>query len=432
MAQNIIMPKTGMAIEEGTIARWLKRVGDPVSKGETIAVIETDKTTMDLESDFEGTLIAIVHKDGETVPVTQTIAWIGAPGEVPPSETGAASASTEVRAGGDDAAGDGVKARESAGSPSPRLEGKVHATPAARALASQRGIPLSTIPGSGPGGAVRVRDIERAQAVKATPLARRIAEQEGLDLASLKAAGPSGKIRKADVQAHIQAPAGAGTTHSMSTMRRAIATRMLRSHQQVPSVTLVARADVTELSALRQRLSSHGQKVSYTDFIVRACALALREYPLLNSSLESDSIVLKDRVNIGFAVAVEGGLLVPVIHDADALGVRQISARAKDLAEKARTGALSAADTSDGTFTVTNLGMYGIAEFTPIINVPESAILGVGAIEESVRVVDGNVQQRSIMSLCLTHDHRHIDGAPAAQFLGRVRELLKDGYALLS
>jgi len=215
-------------------------------------------------------------------------------------------------------------------------------------------------------------------------------------------------------------------------MRRTIAAKMLHSHQQVPSVTLVARADVTELALLRERFVVRGQKVSFTDFLVRACAVALREFPLLNSSLDADRIVFKDRVNIGIAVAVEGGLLVPVIHDADALSVRQISARVKELADKARTGALSPDDAAEGTFTVTNLGMYGIAEFTPIINVPESAILGAGAIEESVRMQDGNLQQRRIMSLCLTHDHRHIDGVPAAQFLGRVKDLLEDGYALLS
>lgn len=233
-------------------------------------------------------------------------------------------------------------------------------------------------------------------------------------------------------------------------MRRVIAEKMLRSHQQVPSVTLVTRADVTELVGLRQRMNAGGDKssgdrgsdrpagdrggvkVSFTDFIVRAAAAALREHPLVNSVIEGDRIVLRSEVNIGVAVALETGLIVPVIRGADNLSVRQIAAAARELAERARSGKLLPDDYSGGTFTITNLGMYGITEFTPLINVPESAILGVGSIEEAFRTgPDGAIQPRKVMSLCLTHDHRHIDGAPAAAFLGRIRQLLEDSYTLV-
>ena len=407
MAYNIIMPKTGMAMEEGTVVRWLKKAGDTISKGEAIAVIETDKVTMDLESDRDGTLLAIVHGDGEVVKATHTIAWLGAPGEKVPSVAEA-----------------------------------VAATPAARAYAAEEGIALSSVAGSGPGGAVRMRDFPQAKAVKATPLARKVAEINRVDLVGVEGSGAGGKIRKADVVARVDTPAvppaaparpAAGTSLPMTGMRRVIADKMLRSHQQVPSVTLVTHADVTELAALRDRMNAGSEaKVSYTDFIVRAAAAALREHPLINSVIEGDKILLREEINIGIAVALEAGLIVPVVRGADTLSVRQIAAEARDLAERARAGSFTPGEYAGGTFTITNLGMYGITEFTPLINVPESAILGVGTIEEAFRTgPGGGIESRKVMSLCLTHDHRHIDGAPAAAFLGRIRALLEDCYSLV-
>jgi pyruvate dehydrogenase E2 component (dihydrolipoamide acetyltransferase) len=372
MATRVIMPKTGMAMEEGTVVRWLKKVGDHVSKGEAIAVIETDKVTMDLESETEGTLLALLYGDGETVPATQAIAWIGAPGE-------------RV-----DAAATNEKAAAAPAAARPATP----ATPAARRLAAESGIDLARVAGTGPGGAVRVRD--------------------------------------------IRAPAGLATLTRGSTpltgMRRAIAERMTLSHQSVPAVTIVTRADVTELVALRERINGGpNSRISFTDFVVRAAALALPANPRVNSHIDGSEIVECTKVNIGIAVALDDGLIVPVIRNADTLTVRQISAQARDLAERARNGALLPDECAGGTFTVTNLGMYGITEFTPLINVPQSAILGVGSIEESFKTIEGHgIQSRRVMSLCLTHDHRLIDGAPAAVFLGRVRALLENCYALLA
>ncbi len=440
MAQNVIMPKAGMAMEEGTIVRWLKKVGDTISKGEAIAVIETDKVTMDLESDFEGTLIEIVHGDGEVVKATNTIAWIGAKGE----KVQAAATSAAMQEGAMAAALTTGQAQGAAARPAAHEAGaRVPATPAARRYAAESGIALASVPGSGPGGAVQLRDVQKTRSVKATPLARKVAEINNVDLVGVEGTGNGGRIRKADVEARAApSPAAPRSTSArpaadestpLSGMRRVIAEKMLRSHLQIPPVTLVARADVTELASLRERLNAGGAaKISYTDFIVRAAATALRENPLINSAIEGDRIVRRGQVNIGVAVALEGGLIVPVIREADTLGVRQIAAAARDLAARARAGTLSPDEYAGGTFTVTNLGMYGISEFTPLINVPESAILGIGAIEEALRTgAGGGIESRRVMSLCLTHDHRHIDGAPAAVFLGRIKALLEDCYALV-
>jgi len=441
MAYNIIMPKTGMAMEEGTIIRWLKKVGETVTKGEVIAVIETDKVTMDLESDYDGTLLAIVHGNSEVVKATHTIAWVGSKGEkVPADEVSSPEAHQSAVASH-------VEAEPSAAATAaPAAGGKVPATPAARAKAADAGIALSSIAGSGPGGAVRLRDLPQVKPVKATPLARKVAEINSVDLVGVEGSGAGGRIRKADVAARAgtpraarhappegrSAPAG-DTSIPVSGMRRVIADKMLRSHQQIPSVTLVTRADVTELAALRERMNAGGgAKVSYTDFIVRAAAAALREHPLINSIIEGDRILLRNVINIGIAVALEAGLIVPVVRGADELSVRQIAAAARDLAERARAGLLAPDECAGGTFTITNLGTYGITEFTPLINVPESAILGIGAIEEAFRTGAGGViESRKVMSLCLTHDHRHIDGAPAAAFLGRIKALLEDCWSLV-
>ena len=387
MASRVIMPKTGMAMEEGTIVRWLKKVGDHVDKGEAIAIIETDKVTMDLESESEGTLLVLFHGDGETVPATQLIAWIGAPGE-------AVDAGTASEAG-----------------PAFSRTGPLTVAPAE--AAPQRS-PALPVPVSRPGGKA-----------PATPAARRLAAEAGVDLARVAGTGPAGAVRVRDL------PAPGGTP--ISGMRRAIADKMTLSRQTVPAVTLVTRADVTELAALRERINKDGQsRFSHTDFIVRAAAIALRENPLVNSFIDGNSIIECAHVNIGIAVALDDGLIVPVIRDADTLSIRQIAVHSRDLAERARAGTLLPDECAGGTFTVTNLGMFGVTEFTPLINVPQCAIIGIGSIEESFRTVGGSIQSRGVMSLCLTHDHRLIDGAPAAVFLGRIRALVENCCALLA
>jgi pyruvate dehydrogenase E2 component (dihydrolipoamide acetyltransferase) len=403
MAFPVIMPKTGMAMEEGTVLRWLKKEGEAVAKGEILLEIETDKASMEVEAEATGQLLKILRQEGEVVPVTQTIAWIGQPGEplierVPardaPSASAAAPASTAVPPTA------GVTAGPAALEPPPVREpwGKVPATPATKRQAAARGLLLQAVTGSGPYGAVRLRDL------------------------APYATGP------AEALAAVQA----GRRQPLSGQRKTIAEKMIRSWQ-VPAPTLLARANVTDLTETR-RMLNEGQeiRVSITDLVIKAVAVALREHPLLNSSILDGEIVYHDRINIGLAVALEDGLVVPVVHGADGLGLLRLAERTRDLAARARERRLSREETTGGTFTVSNLGMYGITSFSPLINVPESAILGVGAIEEVLRLgAERQPESRRVMELCLTHDHRHIDGAQAAQFLGRVRLLLENPYALL-
>jgi pyruvate dehydrogenase E2 component (dihydrolipoamide acetyltransferase) len=268
-------------------------------------------------------------------------------------------------------------------------------------------VPLAGVAGSGAFGAVRLRDLEAAGTRTAAP-----ATGAPPTAARTTAAAPGGR--------------------PLSGLRKAIADQMVRSWQ-VPSPTLLTRADVTELAETRRALNAGGDlKITFTDLVIKAAAAALREHPLLNSSIAGEQIVLHDAINIGVAVALEDGLIVPVLHQADTLNLRQIAERTRELAALARERRLTREQSTGGTFTVSNLGMYGITAFTPLINVPESAILGVGAVEEVLRFDDHRqVVARQVLELSLTHDHRHIDGAPAALFLQTVRRLLENPLALL-
>ena len=405
MAYPVIMPKTGMAMEEGTILRWLKKEGEPVAKGEILLEIETDKTSMEVEAEADGRLLRILRQAGEVVPVTQTIAWIGQPGE-PWSEGGGVTAAAAP-------AGPAAVAVEAAPKAAPTtpgfttaVPGKVPATPAARRRAGELGVPLAGVAGSGAFGAVRLRDLEAAGTRTAAPAT---------------GAPPTAPGTTA-----------AGAVRPLAGLRKAIADKMVRSWQ-VPSPTLLTRADVTELAETRRALNAGGDlKITFTDLVIKAAAAALREHPLLNSSIAGEQIVLHDAINVGMAVALEDGLVVPVLHQADTLNLRQIAERTRELAALARERRLTREQSTGGTFTVSNLGMYGITAFTPLINVPESAILGVGAVEEVLRFDDHRqVVARQVLELSLTHDHRHIDGAPAALFLQTVRRLLENPLALL-
>jgi pyruvate dehydrogenase E2 component (dihydrolipoamide acetyltransferase) len=405
MAYPVIMPKTGMAMEEGTILRWLKKEGEPVAKGEILLEIETDKTSMEVEAEADGRLLRILRQAGEVVPVTQTIAWIGQPGE-PWSEGGGVTAAAAP-------AGPAAVAVEAAPKAAPTtpgfttaVPGKVPATPAARRRAGELGVPLAGVAGSGAFGAVRLRDLEAAGTRTAAPAT---------------GAPPTAPGTTA-----------AGAVRPLAGLRKAIADKMVRSWQ-VPSPTLLTRADVTELAETRRALNAGGDlKITFTDLVIKAAAAALREHPLLNSSIAGEQIVLHDAINVGMAVALEDGLVVPVLHQADTLNLRQIAERTRELAALARERRLTREQSTGGTFTVSNLGMYGITSFTPLINVPESAILGVGAVAEVLRFDDHRqVVARQVLELSLTHDHRHIDGAPAALFLQAVRRLLENPLALL-
>lgn len=432
------MPKAGMAMEEGKVLKWLKKEGDSVVSGEPVAEIETDKISMELEAPATGILLKIVKYEGEMVPVTKAIGYIGKEGETIPeaADDGAAEAKeaparTEVPPQG---------AGQVNGIP-----GKVAATPLAKTLAREKGIDLASVRGTGSHGEIKAKDVEGLKQVAATPLAKRVAEDQKIDLESVTGSGYEGKVRKEDlsVQKAGQQPASApqaaawgrkreAVRKRMSGMRKVIASRMLQSHLSIPPVTINAKADVTELSAVRKRLNDAiDTKISFNDFILKAVAAALSEFPYMNAGIEGDEVVFKPEINIGMAVALDDGLIVPVIRNADSLALKQISLKSKELSAKARERRLMPEEYSGGTFTVSNMGMFGVTSFNPIINLPEAAILGVCAIEEVLKLEGEKIEKKQVMGLSLTFDHRLVDGAQAAIFLKRVIGLLENPLELM-
>ncbi|MCP4626384.1 MAG: 2-oxo acid dehydrogenase subunit E2 [bacterium] len=429
MATRVFMPKSGMDMEEGTIVQWLKKEGETVEAGEPLLEIETDKVTMEVEAPAGGVLLEICRREGETVPVTQTIAWIGEAGEIV-ADDGAAD-------NGKTAAADNLRpAVAKAPTPvSPNLQpagDKVAATPLARRLALEKGVDLKSVTPTGSSGEVKARDIAAAKTIKATPLARKMAQDLNIDLAAMDGTGFGAKIKESDILAASSA-AVEGSRQPMSAMRRTIAKRMLQSHLCAPPVTQLAKADVTELLEVRKKLNAVlDVKISLNDILLKVTALALKAYPALNASLDGDHIIHHPFVNLGMAVALEDGLIVPVIRNADRLTLPEISTIAGDLADKARNGKLRPDDFTGGTFTVSNMGQYGIYSFTPIINQPESAILGVCSIEDQLTLNGTDVIVRKMMGLSLTFDHRVIDGAQCAIFQNRIKSILENPYSLLA
>jgi len=317
---------------------------------------------------------------------------------------------------------------------------KVPATPLAKTLAALKGIDLKGIRSTGIYGEIKARDVEQAKVADITPLAKRIAEENNVDLAKIQGSGFKGKIRKEDIFAVTVASytekseIGKDKTNKkpLIGMRKVIAERMLKSHLEAPPVTLNAKADVTELTALKNKLREKSNlKVSYNDFVLKAVAIALKEYPNINVSIEKNEIIYKNEINIGVAVALDGGLIVPNIKNADTLSLKKLSKISRELAAKGREGKLTADEIERGTFTVSNLGMYDVLSFTPIINPPESAILGVCAIEEHLKRVGDRIEDREMMGLSLTFDHRVIDGADGALFLRRIKVLLENPLEIL-
>ncbi|MFO7780466.1 MAG: dihydrolipoamide acetyltransferase family protein, partial [Spirochaetia bacterium] len=429
-----------------------------------------DKVAMEVEAERSGVLLKITRGEGETVPVTETIGYIGDEGEeVPEEAAGAAGGSAKAGASakeapeeadeepaasrsGDTGGGQGTAAAAPAGSSdaSEAAGGKPAATPWARTLAERHGIDLSTVEATGAHGEIKGRDVEKAAAagagtgaaVNATPVARRVAEQQGVDLSAVTGSGPQGRITKEDVLAAAErGPAAAapaeGEAKRFSGMRRAIARNMQQSHLNIPPVTLNGYADVSRLLEMRGEANEEDpeNKLSVNDFVLRATVEALRRHPGVNATVDMDKeqIVEYGTVNLGVAVAMPDGLMVPVIRQAETLSLRGLGVRVRELASAARNRSIAAEQLEGATFTVTNLGMYGITTFTPIINPPQAAILGVGSIEEQlVRNEDGSIGERKTLGLSLTIDHRVIDGAQGAEFLATLRSLLEHPIRFLA
>ena len=445
MATELLMPKLGLTMTEGTIDEWKKKEGDAVQKGEILYSVATDKLTNDVESDADGVLLKILVAEGETVPCKTLVGWIGAPGEAVPD--GAAPVAPAAEAPAAAAPASGSVAAVVSAAPARPAGAYVPATPYAKKLAKEKGFDLAQVPATGYKGVIVAKDVlaftpaaaaAAAPAVKASPLAAKVAADLGIDLSAVNA---HGRVLAQDILAYLEStrekaePAAADAreeTKPMSGMRKAIARNMLASVQTSPTVTFNLGIDMSEMKRYREQLKAKEIKVSYTDLLVKFVSKALTEFPLLNCSVEDNKIIYKHYVNMGVAVALDNGLVVPNIQDADKKSLTEISAEVKELAKLAREGKLPPEKLRGGTFTITNLGMYGIESFTPIINQPEVAILGVNTMEDKVVVRNGEMVIRPIMNLSLTADNRVVDGSVAAQFLQRVKSLMENPALMLA
>ena len=450
MATIVIMPKQGLMMEEGTITSWLKKEGEAVTAGEPLFEMETDKLTITMDAEASGTLLKILHPEGDVVPITQPIAVLGEPGEDVSALVGGDAAPAQAAAPAEAAP---APAAEAPAAPAvERAPGEqVFSSPRARLRAEENGVNIAAVPGSGPDGLVIERDVNAYMANRpaVTPLAANIAKAQGVDLSGVTGSGSNGKIMVFDLPGGSPAAAPAAQespaavqqsrdtrTEKMSGMRKAISRNMLASKETNAQTNHRIKVDMTAAIALRKQYKDLGIKISYNDIIVRACAKALADMPIVNASVEGDSILYHDYVNVGTAVSVPGGLIVPVIKDADIIGLSGIAARSAELIEKARDGKLTDADYHGGTFTVSSLGMFDLDDFVAIINPPESAILAVGKIAKTPVVVtdeegEDAIVIKSMCALCLSYDHRIIDGAEAAKFLQKVKNYLQNPVLLI-
>jgi pyruvate dehydrogenase E2 component (dihydrolipoamide acetyltransferase) len=457
LAKEIIMPALGMAQETGTLLTWHKREGDMVNKGELLMTVATDKTDVEIEAPANGILRGVILKEGEDAPVGQVIAWLLAAGEAIPGakQNGPAAPATPAAP---------------AAQPTTAPMAPLPATPVAARMAAEHGIDLRLIKASG--DRIQKEDVLAYLAeqdkptqpattgavngkVLASPKARRLATEQGVDLATVTGSGPDGAIIAADVVAAAQAkpvaaPAvveAAPITQSpitqspaaqpteaipMSRPWRIMAQRLQQSWTTVPHFYLERDVNASALGQWRKALQARSSaKITYSDLMVKTVAAALRKHPRLNASWQNEQIIGNAEINVGLAVAVEDGLLVPVVHNADRLGLAEIAARRIDLVEKAQNGKLPPADLTNGTFTISNLGMFGVERFNAIVNPPQAAILAVGAIVDRVVPVNGQPAVQPMMTLTLSCDHRIVDGARAAQFLQTLVGYLEDPLSIL-
>jgi pyruvate dehydrogenase E2 component (dihydrolipoamide acetyltransferase) len=417
MATEIRMPQMGLTMTEGVIGQWHKQVGDQVKVGETLLNVETDKLANDIESEAEGVILAVYASAGDTVPVQGLLCVVGQPGEKIPaneettnreaggkaSETGQPGATDTI---GQNEAGGASKQADSGQAGETRSGGRVKISPLAKKTAAALGVDYESLAGSGPGGRIEQQDILRQA---------ELIQNQKVAASTREVAATISTERRVRLQG----------------MRKVVAERMFKSYSEIPAVTQNMKIDVTELVELRRQINENREwKFTFNDFVLKAVAKALATNKHLLVSPDGEEIVYHEHVNLGMAVAVHDGLIVPVIRDADQLTLEVLSRTAKDLAARAREGKLGLDEYKGSTFTVSNLGMFGIETFTPIINQPEAAILGVCAIDDELAMAEGAVTVRKKLHISLTFDHRLLDGAILAQFQLAVKQLLEHPWEI--
>ncbi len=438
--KTVEMPKMGDSMEEGKILRWIKKEGEPVKKGEMLAEVETDKVNIEIEAFASGILRKIIVPEGTAAPVGSKIALIGASDEPLPGNLGENGAGVQTSANSEPQVKDvpsqvpvGVNTLSSSGITTSGTQGRIFISPLARRLAAENHVDYATVQGTGPNGRIIKMDIEAA--LKRQPPA--------ITPAPVPAAEPVMPLGAQPVPAAPE-PALAAAIDSnevveipLTAMRRTIARRLSQSMQTSPHFYVTSVIDTDKLAAFRQQINEYAGndpspvKVSFNDLIVKAVAKALLRIPQVNVSFAEDRLLQKKQVHIGVAVALEQGLIVPIVRNADQRGILDIARETQRLAEAAREGKIRPEEFSGGTFTVSNLGMFDVDSFTAVINPPESAILAVGSITPTPAVVDGQVVVRNRMKVTLSSDHRAIDGAIAARFLQEVKRLLEEPFGLV-
>lgn len=452
MPTEFLMPKLGLTMTEGTVVEWLVPEGGTVQAGTAALLVATDKVETEIEAPATGILAPLVGV-GDTIPCGEPIAWVLGPGETAPADARSSAPATAPAVTPVASAGP-----EAAAAPAPASDGRLRASPNAKRMAKELGVDLTRLTGSGPGGRIVSEDVEAAAA--AAPIAttaaappllasytvRRLAERLGLDPAGVPATGPGGRLTRDDVLAAARrspaaspasAPAAAPVGERLTGVRGLIAERMVRSLQEMAQLTLTMDVDMDRAVELRRQLGEIGAEElgavpTYTDMLVAAAARALRAHPVMNSRIADGTVEHLDGIHVGLAVATDRGLTVPVVRDADTLPLPDLAVRTAELAALAREHRLRLPDLEGATFSVTNLGMFGVDMFTPIVNPPNVAILGVGRLRDDT-AWDGDTPRRvTRLTLSLTWDHRVADGAPAAEFCRTVKELLEQPLRLLA
>ena len=450
MAQAVIFPKLGQTMEEGAIVKWLKKEGDPVAKGDILFEIETDKANLEVESFFEGVLLKIYVREGITVPVNTVVGYVGAAGEKVPNQAPKAEAPAPAPAPAAAAvpatspAISAAPARVPAAVPAPVAavpaprpapqpvaalvpEARLIISPRAKALAKDACINPSRVTGTGPNGRIVEKDVQTYlassgyNALHITPAAKRLAAEKEIDILTVRGSGDAGRIMVEDVERAVRR-----RPVPLSRMRQIIARRLVESKQTIPHFYVTVKADITDLMAYRADLKAKGFNYSVNDFVLEAVILSLEEFPIVNSVTDGKTVSWRGDVDLGMAVSVENGLVVPVIRAAQTLTLKELNAQTKALAEKARTGKLTPDEMTGSSFTVSNMGMMSVDQFMAIINPGEAGILAVSTGRQVPAVVNGEIKVRTVMAMTLSVDHRIVDGSVGAQFANAIKSKLEN------